>query len=58
MSPLLDSFVPHPDLRERQETMVRAPADIVLGVARNFYMQSIPVVHAIFWLRTNPRRES
>jgi hypothetical protein len=51
MSALLDSFVPNPDVRERHETVVHAPADFVLEVARNFDMQSIPMVHAIFWGR-------
>lgn len=51
MPALLDSFVPNPDIRERHETVVHAPADFVLEVARNFDMQSIPMVHAIFWLR-------
>lgn len=52
MSALLDSFVPNPDIRERHETVVHAPADLVLQVARNLDTQSIPFVRAIFWLRT------
>ena len=52
MPALLDSFVPNPDIRERHESMVHAPAGFVLEVARNFDMQSIPMVRAIFWLRT------
>lgn len=47
----LDRFMPQPDIRERHETLVRAPADIVCDVALHFDLQSIPLVRAIFWLR-------
>lgn len=47
----LDAFVPHPDVRERHETIVHAPADLVFDVARRFDIQSISLVRAIFWLR-------
>ena len=60
----LDRFIPHPDIRERFETTIRAPAELVMEVAGEFDMQSLPVVRAIFWLRekltraapTAPRR--
>lgn len=42
MSELLDSFAPAPDVHGRHATLVKAPADLVLEVARNFDMQSIP----------------
>ncbi len=48
---LLDRFIPKPDKGKRQGTLVRAPADLVLEVARNFDLQSIPLVRTIFWLR-------
>jgi len=48
---LLDPFIPNPDVRSRQEIVVRAPAGVVLDVARGFDMQSIPGVRAIIWLR-------
>ncbi len=51
MSVLLDQFIAKPDMCERHRTLVRAPADLVLEVARNFDLQSVPLVHAIFWLR-------
>jgi hypothetical protein len=51
MSVLLDRFIPRPDVRERHATLVRAPAGLVLEVAREFDLQEIPIVHAIFWLR-------
>ena len=52
----LDRFSPEPDVRERRETRVRAPAEIVLEVARHFDMQSIALVRAIFWLRSQTLR--
>lgn len=51
MSVLLDQFIPKPDKHERHRTLVRAPADLVLEVALNFDLQSVPLVYAIFWLR-------
>jgi hypothetical protein len=48
---LLDSFIPHPDVRERHEIVINAPAALVFEVARNLDMQSISAVRAIFWLR-------
>jgi hypothetical protein len=52
MSALLDRFIPRPDFGERHATLVRAPADLVQQIARDFDLQSIPAVRAIFWLRT------
>jgi len=51
MSAVLDPFIPRPDARERRETIVRAPAGLVLEMARDFDLQSLPLVRAIFWLR-------
>ncbi len=48
---LIDQFMPRADYRERHETIVRAPADLVFDVAQHFDLQSIPLVRAIFWLR-------
>ena len=48
---LLDRFIPQPDVRERFETTIRAPAALVLRVATEFDMQSAPAVKAIFRLR-------
>jgi hypothetical protein len=48
---LLDRFIPHPDVRERHEITIRAPAGFVLHWACNLDIQSIPLVHGIFWLR-------
>jgi hypothetical protein len=48
---LIDCFIPRPDVAERNETLVRAPADVTFDVAQHFDLLSIPVVHAIFWAR-------
>jgi hypothetical protein len=55
-TPLLDRFMPQPDVCERFETIVDAPADLVFDVASNFDMQSLPLVKAIFWLREKVMR--
>jgi hypothetical protein len=52
MSGTLDRFLPVADVRERHETLVHAPAALVFEVAEQFPLQSIPVVCAIFWLRS------
>jgi len=48
---LLDRYIPAPDVRERFEITVRAPAALVMEVATGFDMQSLPAVKAIFRLR-------
>lgn len=53
---LLDPFIPQPDVRERFETIVGAPAALVMQVACDFDMQSLPLVKAIFWLRERGMR--
>lgn len=52
----LDRFIPHPDVTERFEISIRAPARLVMDVASNFDMQSLPLVRAIFWLREKVMR--
>ncbi|BDG01486.1 hypothetical protein [Anaeromyxobacter oryzae] len=48
----IDRFMPERDIRERAEAVVRAPAELVFEVARSMDVQSIPLVHAIFWARS------
>ena len=48
---LLDRFIERPDVRERFETTVHAPASLVMKVATTFDMQSLPAVKMIFRLR-------
>lgn len=47
----LDAFIPHPDVRERFHTTIKAPASLVMDVAANFDLQALPLVRAIFRLR-------
>jgi hypothetical protein len=49
--PPLERFMPRPDVRERFEVSIRAPAGLVMEVASGFDMQSPPIVKAIFRLR-------
>ena len=48
---LLDRFIPQPDISKRHEVTVHAPAAFVYRVAQNFDIESVPGVHALFWLR-------
>jgi hypothetical protein len=48
---LLDTFMPHPDVRERFHTIVAAPASVVFDVACQFDMQTLPLARAIFRMR-------
>ena len=52
----LDRFMRGPLVRERHETSVHAPADVVYAVVREFDLQSLPAVRAIFWLRAHVMR--
>lgn len=47
----LDEFIPAPDVCERFTHEVDAPAAFVMDTAREFDMQSLPSVQAIFRLR-------
>jgi hypothetical protein len=56
----LDPFIPAPDVRERHEILVAAPAAVVMVVAREFDLYSIPAVRFIFrarelLMRVNPQ---
>lgn len=51
MTSVLDRYIPRADVTDLHETTVRAPAEIVHEVAMQFDLNSIPVIHAIFWLR-------
>jgi len=51
VSILLDEFIPHPAMRHRHQTRVRAPAAFVLETARTYDLRSAPFVRAIFRLR-------
>ena len=51
MSGPLDRFIPEPDVRERHEIVVRAPASEVFAAAEAFDFQSVPLVSGIIRLR-------
>jgi hypothetical protein len=51
MAAVLDRFMPYADESKRHEITIRAPAGLVLDVARHFDIQSIWLVRALFWLR-------
>jgi hypothetical protein len=48
---LLEQFIPRPDMQDRRQIMIRAPAAMVLEVARNFDLESIFIIRGIFRLR-------
>ena len=48
---LIERFIPHADITERHEVIIRAPADHVFDVAEHFNLRSTPLIRAIFWLR-------
>ena len=48
---LIDAFIDKPDVSERHEMVVRAPAELVLEVAEHVDLLSIPAIGAIFRLR-------
>lgn len=50
-NPLLDSFVSEPEVRERHETIVRAPADLAWSAAQDLDLERSPAVRAIFSAR-------
>lgn len=54
----IDRYVPAWDVRTQHEIVVQAPADTVFAVAEHFDLQSIPLVRAIFWLRSKLMRAS
>ena len=47
----LERFLPHADVRERHEIVVRAPADRVFDLAKRLDLRSVGPVRAIFRLR-------
>ena len=52
----LDPFIPDCDARERHAVTVHAPAALVYRVAQDFDLQSLLLVHTIFWLRSKLMR--
>lgn len=52
MTSPLERFLPKPDVQERFETTIQAPAPLVMRAAYDFDLQSLPPVRAIIRLRT------
>jgi hypothetical protein len=48
----IDTFIPKPDVDERYEKIVRAPAHVAFEIAERFDLQSIPLVQLMFRTRT------
>jgi len=47
----IDRFIPFSDVVERHDTLIDAPADLVMDVAMNLDIMAIPAVRFIFWAR-------
>jgi hypothetical protein len=39
VSVVIEQFIPQPNVQDRRQVMIRAPAAMVLEVARNFHLQ-------------------
>ena len=48
---LLERFIPKPEVTARHEILIRAPAEIVMDVARNMDMQSVPPFRFLIRMR-------
>ncbi|HEU4564515.1 MAG TPA: hypothetical protein VFS05_07700 [Gemmatimonadaceae bacterium] len=53
---LIDRFLPDPEVAERHETRVRAPAEVTFAAAREMDLDRSGFVRAIFAVRTVPSR--
>ena len=51
MNRLLDRFLPTPDVAERHQIVIHAPAEVAMTVAQDFEVQSLWLVRALFGLR-------
>jgi hypothetical protein len=49
--PLLDRFLPDPDVDEYHQHTTRAPAPVTYAVAKQHDFQASPLIWGIFWLR-------
>lgn len=52
--PLLDRFMPEPEVDEYHSFRVHAPAAITFAAAKELDLQASPFVKGIFWLRSVP----
>jgi hypothetical protein len=49
--PVLDRFIPNPEVSEHHEIKVHAPADVVMAAAKSLQLGTAPVIRAIFRAR-------
>ena len=49
--PVLDGFIPKPEVKEHHEIRMQAPADVVIAAAKSFELLTSPVIRAIFRAR-------
>jgi hypothetical protein len=52
--PLLDRFLPDPDVDEYHQHTIAAPAPVTFAVAKQHDFQASPLIGGIFWLREAP----
>ena len=52
--PLLDRFLPGPDVDEYHQRTIGAPAPVTFAVAKQQDFQASPLIGGIFWLREVP----
>jgi hypothetical protein len=52
--PLLDRFLPDPDVDEYHQHTIRAPAPVTFAAAKQQDIQASPLIRGIFWLREIP----
>ena len=51
-------FIPHPDAYDSHEVVIMAPANVVFERAATIDMGTLPIVRAIFWLRSKVIRDT
>jgi hypothetical protein len=50
-SPLLDQFIPDPEVVEHHRVRIAAPSDVVMSTARGMELLESPIIRAVFRLR-------
>ena len=49
--PVLDQFIPNPEVAEHHEIVIQAPVDVVMATAKSLELMTSPVIRAIFRAR-------
>jgi hypothetical protein len=50
-NPVLDGFIPNPEVKQHHEIRIQAPADVVIAAAKSFELLTSPLIRAIFRAR-------